>query len=107
LQGRLGVTSSSILTAEVAAAVSAGHFRLVIDLEGVDYVSSAGLVALSETRSRLGAHDGSLVLCHLPEPVRRAIELAGLLESFSIEPTRERAIASCRKVDGVRNAIDP
>jgi len=58
---------------------------LVIDIEEVDYVSSAGLLALDAARRRLAASQGRLVLRGMGDAVRIAFDLAGLAERFSIE----------------------
>ena len=44
--------------------------RVIIDLSKVDYVSSAGLLALDAAAGRMHTAAGLLVLCGLTEPVR-------------------------------------
>jgi anti-anti-sigma factor len=58
----------------------------------VDYISSAGLLALEAVSGRVQQADGELVLCGLIEPVRLAFDLAGLLPHFAVEPSRELAL---------------
>jgi anti-anti-sigma factor len=60
-------------------------------MAGVDYVSSSGLQVLGAAANSLTAGRGSLVLCCLSEPVRIAIELAGMVDALAIEPSREEA----------------
>jgi anti-anti-sigma factor len=93
--GRVGATSAPALRTELVNAIEEGNRRLVIDLEHVDYVSSAGLHVLSDARRRLDELDGRLVLCVLAEPVRLALELAGLTGAFAIEASRDLAVARC------------
>jgi len=64
---------------------------MVLDMSGVDYVSSSGLQVLAAAATSLPAARGGLVLCCLSEPVRIAIELAGILDAFAIELSREEA----------------
>lgn len=93
LAGRLGASSAVSLGVAVSQAVGRGDSRLVIDLEGVDYVSSAGLKALATAGSLCARAHGGLALCGLGEPVRIALELGGMLADFPVEPSRDRAVA--------------
>ena len=70
-----------------------GSRQLVLDLEGVDYVSSAGLLALDAVLGRVHVSQAQLVLCGVTEPVRVAFELAGLLEHFLVVMTRAEAVS--------------
>jgi anti-anti-sigma factor len=92
LTGRLSAASASGFGAAVAEALSRGDVRLVVDLGGVDYVSSAGLRALAAAEDQCTKAGGALSLCRLSEPVTIALDLGGLLSQLSIEPTREEAI---------------
>ena len=65
--------------------------RLVVDLAGVDYLSSAGLNALELSARRCERDGGRLVLAAVPEPVRIAVELAGLAGQLEMAPSIEAA----------------
>jgi stage II sporulation protein AA (anti-sigma F factor antagonist) len=93
LDGRLGTAASGELIERVVAAINEGERRLLVDLSGVDYASSAGLLALDAIAGRTYVAGGTLVLCGLTEPVRWVMELAGLLPQFTIEPTAVDALA--------------
>jgi stage II sporulation protein AA (anti-sigma F factor antagonist) len=92
LTGRLSAASAVRLDAAVANAVRRGNVRLVIDLAGVDYVSSAGLRALGSAAGLCVRARGALVLCGLAAAVRIALDLSGFLPDLTIEPSREQAI---------------
>jgi len=100
LAGRVGFASAGTLAAAVANAVAQGIHRLVIDLALVDYMSSAGLTALDMGAGRCSEMGGTLVLCAVSEPVRIALDLAGLLPRFPIETSRDRAVAQALKPSG-------
>lgn len=93
LSGRLGHGSAHRLTTAVDAHTDQPGRGLILDLANVDYISSAGLLAIDLAAKQVAATDGVLVLCALPEPVRIAFDLAGFLSRYPIEPSRERAIA--------------
>jgi anti-anti-sigma factor len=98
LAGRVGVASAGFLADALTRAFDRGD-RLVVDFSGVDYLSSAGLRALDVAAGR-GAGNGSgsdiLVLCGVPESVRIALDLAGVLPRLQVESSREAAIARAR-----------
>jgi anti-anti-sigma factor len=96
LTGRLGVESSPRVIEAMAAAVDGGHRRMLVDLGGVDYLSSAGVIALEATAGRVHAVGGRLVLCDVREPVRLALQLAGRLEDFAVAPSRSAGMETLR-----------
>jgi stage II sporulation protein AA (anti-sigma F factor antagonist) len=77
----------------VVARIDSGERRLVIDLGGVAYISSAGLRVLLLVAKRLKPPAGALVLCGLGPSVRTVLELAGFLPLFAVEADRARALA--------------
>ena len=93
LSGRLGQAAETALVDTLARAIDQGDTRVVMDLTGVDYVSSPGLRAIASAADRCASHNGGLVLCGVAEPVRIALELAGLATRIPIEPSREMAVA--------------
>jgi stage II sporulation protein AA (anti-sigma F factor antagonist) len=91
--GRLGTLTSGDLIEALASAIQAGERRFVLDLSGVDYLSSAGLLALDVIQGRLHMVKGDMVLCGITEPVRMALDLSGLLPTFTEAPSRDEALA--------------
>jgi anti-anti-sigma factor len=94
--GRLDAASSGDLTDRLMDSVNTGVVRIVIDLSGVDYISSAGLLAIDAMAARIHAAGGALVLCGLTEPVRIAFDLAGLLRHLVVEPSSDAAVQRLR-----------
>ena len=89
--GRIDSTTSPSLDQHLLELDSAGERRIVIDLAGVDYISSAGLRVISLAR-RIREHKGSLALCALAGSVLRVFELAGLLSLFTVAASCEEAV---------------
>ena len=102
--GRIGHAASAGFADTLAAASRRAGGLLVLDMAGVDYVSSSGLQVLGAAASALTASRGVLVLCCLSEPVRIAIELAGMLDAFAIEPSHQ---AAARRVQRQRSPSFP
>ena len=91
--GRIDTTTAGALEARLASALAGASPRLVVDLSAVDYISSAGLRVLLVAARRVQASGGRLALCALGQPVRQVFQLAGFLPLFTIEDTRDAAIA--------------
>ena len=92
-RGRVGTVTASTFAAALTAA-RAESPRVVIDLEGVDYISGSGLMALSNAVAGQG---DPAILCGLREPVRITLELAGLLEGVPVEDSRAAAIEKLKQ----------
>ena len=92
VSGRLGHVSAARLEQALEDALASGARRVAIDLEGVDYISSAALVVLDGINSRLHDAGGQLLLCALTEPALLVLELAGWRDRFVTVPSRDDAI---------------
>ena len=89
--GRIDSNTSDALEKAVLGHVARGEKRVIIDLQGVEYISSAGLRVLILAANKLRPLGGQLVLCSLGKSVREVFELAGLTALFAIEASRELA----------------
>jgi len=95
LKGRLVLGhESSGLHAVIDNLLASGATRIVINLEHVNYVDSAGLGALIEMHRKTKAKGGSLKLCNLGPNLKKALEIARLLPIFETCPTETAAVAS-------------
>ncbi len=79
---------------EADARLEAGQVRLVLDLSGVDYISSGGLVTLQTIAGRAAARGGKAVLCAIKPGVMRVLEITGFKKMLGIFPDRATAMAS-------------
>ena len=87
---------SSLTAPEFELALASGVDApggLVLDLTGVDYISSAGLRAVASAAAALADGGRPFVVCGMTDAVSVAFALAGLEGSLTIEPTRDDAVA--------------
>ena len=89
--GRISHRASRQLSRELTAAVT-GKSGVVVDLSGVDYISSAGLRSFEAAGAQLARTQRELVVCGLQETIRPAFALRGVIPHVAIESTREIAI---------------
>jgi stage II sporulation protein AA (anti-sigma F factor antagonist) len=93
LSGRIGHASAPGLRKALGAAMTETDRQVVIDLGGVDYVSSAGILVLVEAGERLRTRQGELALCAVSEAVQIVLRLADATSRFAIEPSCALAVA--------------
>jgi anti-anti-sigma factor len=93
LKGRLDATTSAAAEAQMLACVDRGAKNLVIDLEDLDYISSAGLRVFLVVSKRLSSEKGSIALCSLQSQVREIFDIAGFTGLFAIASDRASAVA--------------
>lgn len=95
--GRVSSLTSPQLGAALARAVGSGARAIVLDLSGVDYLSSAGLRALLHASDRLAESGRRFIVCALQDPVSVAFGLAGMNGALAVEPSRELALEKARR----------
>jgi anti-sigma B factor antagonist len=70
-----------------------GGEQLVLDLTGLEYISSAGLRVLMLAAREAKAQDGTLVVCSLQPVVREIFEISRFNVVFRVYPDTRRALA--------------
>lgn len=90
LSGELEMKVSSDLAPLVEAALleCPARGRLVLDLSGVEYISSTGVGLLATTMVAAEGRAITFVLLDVPERVRGIMDTLGLLSFFNVEVSR-------------------
>ena len=83
VRGRIGTAGADDLRAAIKESAAGGE-RLLLDLEAVDYLSSAGLAVLQDAARHVQEEGGSLELARASEPVKMALRLAGTIPHLVI-----------------------
>ena len=94
VSGRVDSMNASELGVALANEIDGGRTLLVLDLAGVDYMSSAGLRELVNSLKRAKKATGDLRLAQPSERVREVLEMAGLDTIFQIFETQTEAVGS-------------
>jgi len=89
LRGRLDATWADPLVEAVALQVRAGQHAIVLDMAGVDFLSSAGIRGLVRSQRMLVALRGSLSLASPTSAIRATLKTAGLLSLVRSETPME------------------
>jgi len=92
LSGRLDSATSPEFEKILLGHVGSGDNRLVLDLAGLDYISSAGLRILLMGAKRTRQEAGAMVLCNLKAPIAEVLRMSGFLAILSVTPSRDEAL---------------
>ena len=94
--GRVDSNTSPKLDQTLKGLVENGRYKLILDLSGVDYMSSAGLRAMVSCLREVkkGVRMGDLRLAAPSERVADVLELAGLNQVFQVHDDLVGAVGS-------------
>lgn len=70
----------------------AGSHRLVVDLSGLDYISSAGAGVFIGAIGTAQENDGNIILINPSPNVKEVFDLLGLSQIFTFKSSREEAL---------------
>lgn len=94
MRGRFDAPSAPEAEGKLRALLDEGMKRVVLDLSGVEYISSGGLrviIMLTKALERIG---GELKLCGLSPFVSEVFKITNLAKRYDICPTREAALSA-------------
>ncbi|MEP7133546.1 MAG: STAS domain-containing protein [Chloroflexota bacterium] len=91
--GRFDSETAPELDAELTKVVG-GNNKIVLDLKGVDYISSAGIRAIVKASQAAEKSGGSVKLAFVPESVNSILYTVGLNQKIGGYATVDEAVAS-------------
>jgi anti-sigma B factor antagonist len=95
IKGRVDSSTAPQLTKTLNKVTGDGNFKLVLDLTGLEYMSSAGFRALLATQRICKRFNrGQVILAAVPERIHEALELAGFTELFKTYDDALTAVGS-------------
>lgn len=92
--GRIDGASAAGFETTVLACLDGRPARLLLDLSGVEYVSSAGLRAILMAAKRAKSTGCGLAVCGLREAVREVFEVSGFGTVIALHATVDEALRS-------------
>jgi anti-sigma B factor antagonist len=92
--GEIDVATAPRLREHVVALVGEGESRIVVDLQGVDFIDSTGLGALVGALKRVRTHGGELAIVCTQPRLLKVFEITGLVRVFEIHDTVDAAVAA-------------
>lgn len=74
--------------------VEGGHAYLILEMDGTDYISSAGVRALISAQKALKSKGGGVLLAQPSGRVKEVLDIAGLDALFQVYADTEAALGS-------------
>ena len=85
VKGRIDSSTAPKLAEALDGVINAGRYKIVLDMQGLEYMSSAGFRALiAAQRNCKHFNRGEVVLTNVPENINTALELAGFTTLFKM-----------------------
>ena len=93
IKGRIDSSNSIDLSNRLRALYTKPGVLLLLDLQGLEYITSAGFRTLLIGRRHAASSGGALALCALSDKVQDLFAMGGFKENFTIHSTREEGMA--------------
>lgn len=93
VKGEVDVYTAPRLREKLVELVSQGKLKVIVDLEGVDFLDSTGLGVLVGGLKRLRSHEGDLQLVCTQQRILKVFEITGLTKVFAIHESVDAAVA--------------
>lgn len=100
ITGRVDAATAPRLKEALDAVCSAGRYQIVLDLAGMEYISSPGLRVLIEARKRVrdwkitNIEGGDIRIANMPPRIKEVFDLTGFTALFEIFDDTVAAVGS-------------
>lgn len=94
LIGELDTQAAGPASEEMNRITKGGHTKLLLNLDKLSFVSSAGLRIILRTAKLLEASGGKLKLCNVNGVVREVMQISGFATLLDIHDNEEQALAA-------------
>jgi anti-sigma B factor antagonist len=92
--GRIDGTNAGDFEDAMKTAARSNDDAVVLDCEGLSYISSAGLRAILRLAKDLNRRAVKFVLCSLSDPIREVFQISGFDKIITIHASRTVALES-------------
>jgi len=92
MTGRLDAISSPPAESKVVGYINGGRNKLLIDMGGIDYLSSAGMRMLLSVAKKIKAHTGKFVLVAVTPNVMDILRMSGFDRILEIAQNEEEGL---------------
>jgi stage II sporulation protein AA (anti-sigma F factor antagonist) len=94
MRGRLDAVTAPEYESRINSVVEGGETLLVIDFEGLDYISSAGLRGLLVTAKLLKAKQGKVRFANVRGAVKEVFDISGFGSIFQMDDSVTASLAA-------------
>lgn len=92
VRGRMDAITATEFDKEIGVIIGNREKLIIIDLSGLDYISSAGLRSMLSASKTLKGEGGNIILTSLKDVVREVFEISGFSAILPIYESVETAL---------------
>jgi len=92
VKGKIDAVTAPQFEKALASLIVQGENNFLLDLSGLEYISSAGLRGILATAKQLKPKGGNMIFSGLKGPVKDVFNISGFGTIFKIFETREDAL---------------
>ncbi len=93
-EGRLDGTNAQEFQSGLSEQIGDDDRAVILDLEQLSYISSAGLRVILLTAKALQRQDAALAVCSLSEPIREVFAISGFDKIITVRDSQAEAISA-------------
>jgi len=82
--GSLDTSTAPILEKEIKSILEKSPPMIILDLKGLDYISSMGVRVIFQTHKSLSLNDGKLMMVNLQSQVKKVFDIINALPKMGI-----------------------
>ncbi len=94
IEGHLDASMANTVNEKLNDVLEGDCSKLIVDLEGLEYISSAGLRVLLYAAKKMQEKEGKTALCSIRKNVQRVLDISGLNTIFLTYEDRDVALSS-------------
>ncbi len=92
--GRVDGANAREFQSALEAAIDDNESTVILDMERLSYISSAGLRVILLTAKSLQRRNAKFAVCSLSESIQEVFEISGFDKIISIHPSQAEALAA-------------
>ena len=92
IKGRMDAVTSPQFDKAFTDLISQGHRSFLLDMEGLEYISSAGLRSILAAAKQLKEKQGTILFASLHGPVEEVFKISGFHSIFQVYGSEEEAL---------------
>ena len=106
VSGRIDGSNAAEFDSAVSAAIEDDDHDVLMDLETISYIATAGLRTFARVARKLRVGNARLALCAMPDQGRRVLEITGFDRVIPTFPSRTEALAFLARERSARTRDD-
>jgi anti-anti-sigma factor len=92
INGRIDTTNYNEFETQIMDIIGKGEKNIILNCEGLNYISSSGLRVFLITQKKLMGLKGKLHLCNMQPAIKEIFDMSGFSSIFKIFNTEEEAL---------------